>query len=172
MSMPSSTPSYAFMPMGMWPVTVMPSFVGVRTDGLHVLRFHRAVDLHLLEAGVVITLSPTSRASAGEFTRVMPIAYGTSPSTIPASSMCGPSALPLFTASRTWVMKSILVAHIAHRGDARREIDRSPLHLLVMRVHVPQAGNDVLAGTSMRCASGGNLHVLARTDCDNLTVAR
>ncbi len=62
------------------------------------------------------------------------------------------------------------VAYVADSCNARREVNRSPLHLLVMSVHIPQAGNDVLSGNVNTLSIRRNFYFVARTDGDYFAV--
>ena len=62
------------------------------------------------------------------------------------------------------------VAAIAHRRNSRGEIDRAPLDLLKVSVHVPEAGENGLAMRIDDIRVLGNLHLRSRTNRNDASV--
>ena len=56
------------------------------------------------------------------------------------------------------------VAAVAYGGYARGQIDRSPLHLFEVRMHVPETGKQELSFRINDVCVFRNFHFAARTD--------
>src|SRR5277367_3794624 len=54
-----------------------------------------------------------------------------------------------------------LVAHIANAGDTSCEINGPPLHLLIVRMHIPESGNGKLPGSIEDLRTRRNAHAAA-----------
>src|SRR5664279_4286705 len=138
-------------------------------DSSDIVRLHGAVNLHLLKAGVVVALHP----HLGVGGRV----HALNADGVRAIAVDNAGQQHVRTERRAAVDgvahggdEVELVAHVAHRGNAGGEVDGTPLHLLVVGVHVPKAGNDVLARDIDALHIGGHLHFVAGTGGKNLSV--
>ena len=129
------------MPRGTWPVTVMPSAWASAVMAWSTESDDAAVDLDLLEAGVVIAPHPgdalLGRAGAGEADAGGSVTIDDAGGEEPR-----PDALAAVEHLARAEEEVELVADIARGGDAGGEVDRSPLHLGVVGVHLPEAGQD------------------------------
>jgi hypothetical protein len=143
----------------------MPKFVRVGADGFDVFGLHRAVNLHLLKARVVVALHPHLRIGG----RI----HACNPDCIRAISVHDSRQ------QHVWAESLAAVHRVSHGGDelefvayitdgcnARRQVNRPPLHLLVMSVHIPQAGNDVFTGDVNTLGIRRNFYFFARTGGD------
>src|SRR5215467_13083161 len=63
-----------------------------------------------------------------------------------------------------------LIPAVADGGDTGREIDRAPLHLLEMSMHVPEPGKQELSFRINDVCVFRNFHLAARTDSHDDTV--
>ena len=127
---------------------------------------HRAVDLHLLESGGVISIGPHARLLGG----IHPFdANGHRSRAIHDSGQ-----------KQTWTKAAALgdgiahrgnefqlVAAVAHRGDSGREINWSPLDLLEMGMHIPQPGQDGFALCVHDLCAMRDFHFGPWTRCDD-----
>jgi hypothetical protein len=113
--------------------------VGFVGDGLHFFELHRAVDLHLLEASIVVAIDPLpcllgsigARHSDSHWAGAVDKACEEKARTKAAS-------LGNRVAHGFYEFK--FVAAIADGGDTGGEIDWPPLDLLEVCMHVPKSG--------------------------------
>src|SRR5580704_12018325 len=147
-----------------------PKLVRVAADGFDILGLHRAVNLHLLKPGVVVTLHP--RLGIGG--RV----HARDPDRIRAIAVDDPGQQHVWTESLAAVHRIPhrcdeleFVAYVAHGGDARSQVNRPPLHLLIVSVHIPQSWDDELSRNVNTLCIRWHFHFVALADGDYLGAA-
>src|SRR5271154_6660352 len=138
-------------------------------DRLQFFELHRTVNLHLLEARIVIFVGPHARL----FGRVHASdAKSQWPGAVHDSSE--QQARTEATALRNSVAHSSdkfeFIAAIANGCGARSEVDWPPFDLLKMRVHVPKPGEDRFAARVNFGSAFRNLHLFARPGSDDLSL--
>ena len=138
-----------------------PQPVGLGGDGGHDLRLDAAVDLHLLEPGGVVPLDHGHRL----LRRVGPVdTDGVGRVAVDDAGQQEPRPHPAPRGDRVAHPgdEFELVADIPRRGHTGGEVDGPPLDLFVVRVHVPEPGQDALAPGVDHRHSLGHLDARAR----------
>ncbi len=140
----------------------------VGADSSHIVRLHRAIDFDLLKSGIVILGDPLLRVvrivNAIDANRVGAVAVDDA-----GQQHVRPQRLAAVHGIPYLGDEVELIADVPHCGNSRSQVDRSPLHLLEVCVHIPQPGDDVLAGDVDALRAFWNLDAAARANGYDLT---
>src|SRR5580704_14633792 len=140
--------------------------VGRASDGGDFGLGHRAIDLHLLEAGLVITLNPLLRI-VGSVNTLHADCGGTVAVDHASREDSRPETAPFADRITDGGNEFKFVAAVAHGGCAGGQVDRPPLDLFEVRVHVPEAGKDRLTLDIDHLGVGWNPYFGAWPGCDD-----